>query len=147
MQEKLFLDFWRIALGPNGQKWAELGGTLVEPWRVIHSDFFGGLKISEASVKRYCRGYARYPRLVRKHYLRNDGAEVLQKNFVKLVASSTSLDKIRSIRDEVHTWVQEAELPELEKEMIKRLYVSHDADPEEIAAYLAGVMHCVIALS
>lgn len=147
MKKGLFPEFAEVLFGSDGQRWPELGGTLVEPWRVIHRDYFGGLKISVASVKRYCRGYAQYPRLVRKHYLGDNGPENLQRNIEALVCSSTSVIKIRSIQKEVHTWLQEAELPEEEKAQVEMLYVSRDADPTEIAAFLAGVMHCVIAVS
>ena len=148
MDKITFSDFSKILLGDNGQRWPELGGTLVEPWRVIHKDYFGKLgKISEESVKHYCRGKAQYPRLVRKHYLGDQGREKLQENIQNLVCASTSLGKVRSIQGEVHIWLQTVELPELEKAQVEMLYVSRDADPTEIAAFLAAVMYYVIAVS
>lgn len=146
MKDKLFPDFTEILLGTHGQRWPELGGTLVEPWRMIHSDYLGGLEISEASVKRYCRGYTQYPRPMRKYYLGKRPGD-LSENIKELLCGSTSLTKICSIQEEVHTWLETAELPALDKERLERLYVAQSADPTEIAAYLAGVMHCVIALS
>ena len=146
MNNQLFVDFSEILLGTHGQQWSELGGTLVDPWRMIHSDYLGGLEISEASVKRYCRGYTQYPRPMRKYYL-GKGPGDLSKNIKELLCKSTSLTKIRSIQEEVHTWLQTAELPALDKQRLERIYVSCEADPTEIATYLAGVMYCVIALS
>lgn len=158
MREKLFSEFAKILLGANGHRWPELGGTLVEPWKMIHTDYVKKdydqkdqvekvKEISESCVKKYCRGKTQYPRLVRKFYLEDNGEKRLQGNFEIFINSSTSLRKIRSIQDEVYTWLQEAELPEQEKEQVERFYISHNAVPKEIAVFLAAVMHCVITLS
>ena len=148
MKNKLFAEMAEVMFGKDGRRWPEAGGTLVAVWKVIHADQY---RMDEwlpvESINRYCRGYSKYPRRLRKRYLQTDGMVELCSNMQLLVDSSTSLARAQRIQLEVHNWLQGVEMPEAERARIEKCYSMENAGLDEIATYLASVLHYVIVVS
>ena len=147
MQNKRFSEFAKHLYGRKGRYWPEFG-TQEAVWRYSFLDQYpDGEQASEESVQRYCTGISRYPSRLRKRYTQDDGLAVLIQNMERVVNSSSSLKRVRSIQQEVHMWLTTAGFPPKDLERINQCYVAADASRNEIALYLATVMHKIIIAS
>lgn len=133
--------------GPAGRYWPELK-SLEEVWRCAFLDQYpDGEHASKASVKRYCAGWSRFSSRLRKRYAQPDGLEALIQNMERVVGSSGSMSQVLRIQKGVHDWLEKAAVDKIDVNAINQYFVSENASMEEVAIYLATVMHQIIVAS
>lgn len=148
MEKTIFADMAQRLLGPGGRMWPEYG-TLDTLWcRGIYTDYYRNHHYAaESSCARYCAGHSKLPRPLQRRYTLPDGLQQLRHNMQHVVAASTSLARVRRIQMDVHGWVDTLMLLDTDKTQIEANYVAMDATRDQIAAYLADVLHWVTLAS
>ena len=146
MHKTQYADMIRHLIGPSGDNWRELG-ALEDIWAAMHRDQYAKTDTLERpSILRYVNGSTRYPRRLRVCYQQDDGQQILRNNLAQMIQASTSMARIRAIRDDVYDWAMHQPLADADRIKMQDAYVD-GVGPDDIASVLACVLHYVIVHS
>lgn len=155
MTNTLTAQFFNRLLGPSGAYFMEYGSQKALLQNAVFHSFFSRqdarravtgrppLNLRRDTAYRYAQG--RLPNKILQHYVGPDGYTYALEDMQHLTALPGRITRLRKIRDGIHQWVCNANLPTEDVQKLDAFYLPHQADREAISVYLAHVMVYVMS--
>ena len=140
MNQRYLAALSRILVGPTGRRIAAYGSIHSAYSQGLFADYYRfGKPACTKTYYKYANRTVPYPHQLARHYAGADGHHRVLADMMG-IADSASIPLLRQIQEEVHTWVI-AHLPPETAFGLNKNYVNKNASRNDIALYLADVMH------
>ncbi|MEE0109406.1 MAG: hypothetical protein UEP57_00735 [Oscillospiraceae bacterium] len=143
MNQTVLAAVCRTIVGPTGRRLSAYPGIFYAYTQGLFADYYRTYgTVSDKTLYRYANRDFRFPHFIAQHYRGERGYRRTLGDMMG-IADSTGILMLRSIQDDLHKCVAE-NLPAEDAQVLSRNYVNQNATRNQIAVYLADVMHYAI---
>lgn len=140
-----FNHFLATLLGDSFQFFAVFGDRSQQiVYHLLRSYYNNRPKPSDRTVKGLCNGNTPPSHMLVSYYSNESGRNAAYINLHGMFEKSVSIIDLRLAQDRVHDWITAQDLPTTDSRSLDQYYAPN-ADPAQIAHYIAAVMCYVIS--
>lgn len=140
------IDIARTIIGKNGRRVPEFGGIAYSWTCGMMPSYYGGTRKNSKTVFHYLNRSWTLPKELADTYTSPGYYPYILADMENLCQTVTSLHRLRRIQEEIHQKVITS-VPEGHLRNLDQHYVADGASRNQIATYLADVLHGVSLLS
>lgn len=141
MNQTMLAAVSHIIVGPTGRRIPAYGSIQAAYTLGLYADYYRyNPTVSVQTLYKYAGHTTRYPHFWTRHYAGTDGYRRNPSDMMGIADACASITLLRQIQVEVHQWVTDHLPPETSLGLHKN-YVNQNPSRNEIAVYLADVMH------
>lgn len=134
-------------IGKHGKHWPEYGGADRVFLHGIFRQESKILGISPSSACKYINGSANFPKKLRRMYIAPGGDALLYTNITNMISACPCVSHLVDMQAEIYKVILNCPLPQETYTQLASLYISEQPTTDNIARFLAAVLHYAILAS